>query len=390
MNILHITPYYAPAYAYGGVVRAVEGMAVALAGRGHQVTVLTTDALDPTARFTGPLDEQRDGVRVLRAPNLFLRGQTNLSTPNTMQPVARELLPTVDIVHCHEFRTVENLLVTPLAAQMGKPLILSPHGTLPLDTGRGGLKALWDKLLSPAVAQRFDCIIGLTQQEVDDAQALWPKFGRRRIPAKFCVIPNGINPAEFAHPAGRNEFRRQHSLGDGPICLFMARLHPRKGARLLAEAFLKADVPGARLVIAGPDEGDAPSLTAAIPGGERIVITGYLGGAERLAALAAAEVFALPAVGEGLPMAVLEAMGAGLPVIVTPGCHLPEVAERGAGLEVEREVEPLAGALRTLLNDAGLRAQMGAAGRALVSEKFTWEAVAAQLEAVYLLGNEPL
>src|SRR5262245_46498926 len=113
LKILHVTPYYAPAYAYGGVVRAVEGMAMAMARRGHQVTVLTTDALDPTARYTGPMDEQRDGVRVLRARNLIPRGQTNLSTPNTMQPIAHDLLPAADIVHCHEFRTVENLLVTP-------------------------------------------------------------------------------------------------------------------------------------------------------------------------------------------------------------------------------------------------------------------------------------
>ena len=52
MNILHLSPYYAPAYAFGGVVRAVEGMATALAARGHGVTVLTTDALDPRHRAT--------------------------------------------------------------------------------------------------------------------------------------------------------------------------------------------------------------------------------------------------------------------------------------------------------------------------------------------------
>src|SRR5262249_8010778 len=151
-----------------------------------------------------------------------------------------DLLPTVDIVHAHEFRTVENLLVTPPAVRLGKPLILSPHGTLPLDTGRGGLKALWDKLLSPAVARRVDVVIGLTQQEADDAQVLLRKFGAAR--AKFSVISNGIHPGDFAHLTGRDAFRQKYGLGDGPVCLFMARLHPRKGARLLAEAFLKADV----------------------------------------------------------------------------------------------------------------------------------------------------
>ncbi|MBZ0277572.1 MAG: glycosyltransferase, partial [Anaerolineae bacterium] len=116
---------------------------------------------------------------------------------------------------------------------------------------------------------------------------------------------------------------------------------------------------------------------------ERVILTGYLGGEERLAAFAAADVFALPAVGEGLPMVVLEALAAGVPALVSPGCYLPEVAESGAGLEVEAEVEPLAAALRVLLLDADQRQRMSAAARELVATRFTWDSVAAQLEAVY-------
>lgn len=383
MNILHITPYYAPAYAFGGVVRSVEGMAEALARRGHTVTVLTTDALDQSHRYSAPLGETRNGVRVVRAANLspWLRGRLNLSTPNTMKAAAAALLPAADVVHCHEFRTVENLLVTPDAYRLGKPLILSPHGTLERSTGRSRMKAAWDRLLSSAVALRFDQIIGLTAAEVESVQALWPSFGRRRIPAAFSVIPNGVNPAEYAHLPGRDAFRARYSLGDGPVCLFMARLHPRKGAHLLAAAFRQADVPGARLVIAGPDEGGRALIEPFMD--ERVILTGYLGGEERLAAFAAADVFALPAVGEGLPMVVLEALAAGVPALVSPGCYLPEVAESGAGLEVEAEVEPLAAALRVLLLDADQRQRMSAAARELVATRFTWDSVAAQLEAVY-------
>ncbi|MBZ0280117.1 MAG: glycosyltransferase, partial [Anaerolineae bacterium] len=167
MRILHLTPYYAPAYAFGGVVRSVEGMTRALARRGHTVTVLTTDALNQTTRYVNSADEIRDGVRVVRAANLSpaLRGRLNLSTPNKLHKRAQDLLSTMDVVHCHEFRTTENLMVTRLAAEMGKPLILSPHGTLTPETGRSGLKAAWDRLLSPAVARRFDHIIGLTEAE---------------------------------------------------------------------------------------------------------------------------------------------------------------------------------------------------------------------------------
>src|SRR5690606_36634457 len=91
----------------------------------------------------------------------------------------------------------------------------------------------------------------------------------------------------------------------------------------------------------------------------------------------------LPAVGEGLPMVVLEAMGAGLPVIISPGCFLPEVEQHGAGLIVEPQCEPLSAALRQLLTNAAQREQMGRCGQQLIESMFTWDAVALQLEQVY-------
>lgn len=383
MRILHLTPYYAPAYAFGGVVRSVEGMARAQARHGHTVTILTTDALDQQARSTGELDSLQDGVQVLRVPNLLptVRGRYNLSTPNTMAKRAADLLPQVDVVHCHEFRTVENLLVTPLAARLGKPLVLSPHGTLALDTGRGGLKRLWDRLFSSALALRFSHVLALSQPELADIQALWPTFGRRRIATTFSVISNGVDPADFAHLSGGESFRVRYGLGDAPVCLFMGRLHPRKGVGLLVEAFRAAAVPDARLVIVGPDEGMLDTLRPLLD--QRIILTGYLDGADRLAAFAAADLLVLPAVGEGLPMVVLEAMAAGLPVIVSPGCNLPEVAQFGAGLEVQAAVEPLTAALRLLLSDATRRAAMSQAAHKLVHERFTWDSIATQLESLY-------
>ena len=381
MNIVHLTPYYAPAFAFGGVVRSVEGMARALARRGHTVTVLTTDALDATSRCTDPADTVRDGVRVLRARNLSvgLRGRLNLGTPFGLHQLATDILPTADVLHVHEFRTVENLLVIPAAAQRGIPVALSPHGTLPLTTGRSAFKTLWDRWLSPRIAPHIGALIALTQDEATEARACWQAIGQP--PALEKIVPNGVNPQEFAALTGREAFRQRYGLGDGAVCLFMGRLHPRKGADVLAEAFLRLDLPDARLVIVGPDEGLWERLQTFA--GERVILTGYLGGADRLAALAAADLFVLPAVGEGLPMAALEAMAAGLPVILSPECHLPEAATAGAGLEVPPTADALAPALHALLSDRQRRQTMGAAARQLVEQHFTWDAVAAQLEDAY-------
>ncbi len=383
MRILHLTPYYAPAYAFGGVTRAVEGLARALAARGHIVTVLTTDALSQSERFAGALDEVQDGVRVVRVRNrsAWLRGRLNLSTPLGMGQIAADLLADADILHVHEFRTAENLLVTPTAARLGVPVALSPHGTLTLTTGRSALKSGWDRLLSPALARRFAAVIGLTAQEADEARAAWRSFGVDPARVRFAVVPNGVDPDEFADLPGRDSFRARYGLGDAPVCLFMGRLQARKGVDVLVRAFRQADVPGARLVIAGPDEGMLPVLQPLLD--ERITLTGYLAGEDRLAALAAADVFCLPATGEGLSMAALEGLAAGLPAILSPGCNLPEAADAGAGLIVEPQVEPLAAALHDLLTDPARRAAMGTAARALVRERFTWAAAAEQMEAVY-------
>lgn len=379
LHVLHLTPYYAPAYSFGGVVRAVEGLTGALVRRGHRVTVLTTDAFSLDARLPADADTTHQGVRVLRCPNrIYPLRRLNLSTPQGMRSQAQELLPEIDILHLHEFRTVENLLVTPLAEKIGVPVVLSPHGTLTTTTGRSLLKRGWDALLSASVARRVAQVVALTDQERQDARQLWQQLGAE---AAFSVVPNGVHPAEFARLPDASAFRARYGLGDAQIVLFMGRLHARKGVDVLARAFKAANLPDAKLVIAGPDEGMHATLRHLKDA--NTVLTGYLDSSERLEALAAADLFVLPATGEGLSMAVLEAMSAGVPVLLSPGCHLPEVEPAGAGRIVPPLEQPLAAALHEMLSDTAALQRMSAHARSLVQERFTWERVAQQMEEVY-------
>lgn len=82
-------------------------------------------------------------------------------------------------------------------------------------------------------------------------------------------------------------------------------------------------------------------------------------------------------------MAVLEAMAAGVPVLLSPGCNLPQAQASGAGLIVEPTPQALADALNDMLNEPTRLQAMGRAARQLVQDHFTWDAVAAQLEQVY-------
>jgi glycosyltransferase involved in cell wall biosynthesis len=386
MHILHVTPYYAPAYAFGGVVRAVEGLAQAMRARGHRITVLTTDAYNQSQAYSGALESDENGVRVLRARNLIypLRGRLNLSTPLMMRRLAAQVLKDVDVVHLHELRSVESLIVAPLAAQRGIPIVLSPHGTLTHTTGRSGLKRLWDRWLSPRVMRHVHAVVGLTVDESAEAAAMWRAVGLSPLVE---TIPNGIHADEFAQLENGAAFRARYGLGKSVVCLFMGRLHARKGVDVLARAFTAANVPNARLVFAGPDEGMLAMLQSLAAADPRIILTGFLDGADRLAALAAADVFALPATGEGLSMAALEAMAAGLPLLLSPGCHLPEAGSAGAALIVEPQVAPLTAALQRLLTDVNARSEMGAAAQRLVRDTFAWDTIAARWERVSLRIN---
>ncbi len=385
MHILHIAPYYRPAYAFGGVVRAVEGMARGLVARGHQVTVLTTDALTQDSRYTGADDEMMEGVRVIRRPNAstFLRGKLNLSTPRSMKKTAEAMMDDVDIVHLHEFRTVENLLVSPVAFEHQKPIVLSPHGTLNLSTGRSQLKVGWDKLLSAGVALRIDHVIALVQPELDDVKTLWQTFGQRQTPTKFSIIPNGIHLHEFEDLPSPDDFRARYGLDDVPTVLFMGRLQARKGVDVLVEAFKLANVEKSQLLIVGPDEGMLDRVQSLADGDKRIIITGYLGGDDRLQALSTGDIFALPAVGEGLSMAVLEAMGAGLAVVLSAGCNMPNVEPNGAGYVVDIEPSAIADKLGHLLTNPDVCQQMGQSARDFIQQGYTWDKVAIQLETCY-------
>ncbi len=98
-----------------------------------------------------------------------------------------------------------------------------------------------------------------------------------------------------------------------------------------------------------------------------------------------ADLFVLPSHAEGLPMTVLEAMGAGLPVVSTRVGGIPEAVVDGeTGILLEPgDVVCLAAALRTLAEDPGLRARMGVAGRDRVREKFSTDRFFASFRAIW-------
>jgi glycosyltransferase involved in cell wall biosynthesis len=205
-------------------------------------------------------------------------------------------------------------------------------------------------------------------------------------PETTVVIRNGIAPRRSR--LARSAARERLGLADGtPMILTVARFTEQKNHRALLAAIprVRARAPDVRFawVGSGPLEAE---LRAAIHGGgldESVRVLGSRDDVPEL--LAAADLFVLPSRFEGLPLAPLEAMAAGLPVVATRACGTDEVVVDGeTGLIVEPD-EPaaLARAILDVLEHREWGRRLGAAGRARVAEAFTVAPMARATRALY-------
>ncbi|GIV87974.1 MAG: glycosyl transferase family 1 [Chloroflexus sp.] len=214
-------------------------------------------------------------------------------------------------------------------------------------------------------------------------------------PARTFVIPYGVDPMQFRpDPASAQRFRDAwHIPADAPIVLGLGRLVAKKGFSVLLDAWpaVLRMHPTARLVIAGyGDLRPALEAQAARLGiAPMVIFTGQLDRAWAAMAMAAADVFALPIVRDGvdgLPNVLLEAMGAARPIVATRVAGVPDVISDGVhGLIVpERDPTALAAAIGRLIADRALAERLGAAARRRIIEELTWANTAARYEAAFV------
>ncbi len=200
---------------------------------------------------------------------------------------------------------------------------------------------------------------------------------------RLAVVRNGIRvppSVRAADPARRAEMLRG---GSDYLVLTPARLHPQKGhAYLLAAAAL---VPEATFVLAGdgPLRGELEALAGELGIAGRCAFLGERADVADL--LAAADLFVLPSLYEGLPLSVLEAMAARRPVVATAiGGTDEAVAHEETGLLVPpRDPPALAAAIRRLLHDPALADRLAAAGRQRVEREFSAESAARRVMEIY-------
>lgn len=376
MKILHVVPTYIPAWKHGGPIRSVHGLCKALAARGHQVTVFTTDVDTEGAVPTGRA-VQLDGVKVWYFP---VAAPRRLYRSPQMGAALRSRIAGFDVVHLHSVFLWPTAAAARAAERAGVPYLLAPRGMLVPDLlkrrGRWR-KAAWIRLVERRTLAHAAGLHATADLEAGEARRLGLD-----LPPVF-VVPNGIDPEP--PPAEAPAAPVRDLLSAGPFLLYLGRLSWKKGLDRLIPALVR--VPDAHLALAGNDEeGIRPRLEAlaresGVAG--RVVFLGPVDGADKAALLHGCAVLVLPSYSENFGNAVLEAMAAGRPVAVTPEVGLAGVVrEERAGIVADGDPAVLGDALRSLLADPD-REAMGQRGADAARRRFGWEAVAAQMEGVY-------
>lgn len=266
-----------------------------------------------------------------------------------------------------------------------RPLVISPRGMLEpwaLDRGRWKKRFAWT-VWNGALVLSAGCLHALCEEEACSIAALLPH-------ARICIVPNGVDLPCRATALQIAPGRR--------TMLFVGRIHPKKGLVPLIEAWGRTPAmatEGWRLVIAGWDDGGhEPALRARVEAlglRDSVAFVGPVVGTAKDDLFRRASAFILPSFSEGLPMAVLEAWSYGLPVLMTDECHLSVGFVAGAA----RRVEPTAASIAEGLSGFAARAgrgelaSMGARGRALVEDRYSWARIGDDMAAVYdwLMGG---
>lgn len=363
MRILLATPYAPPAYAFGGPVRVIETVCAGLLDAGQEVTVVTTDALDHQRRVPAGTPGVPDGVRAVRFPNLHhgLAARAMGWTPRGYHAWLRRHAGEFDVVHLNDIYSVVAVAGARAAVRAGVPYVLQPHGSTPAsqERGRAGVKRAFMALWGRRLLGEASALLAATARERADLVAAGAPADR---------IADVPPPLRLPHIEGRPP------LPETPTVVFLGRLDPIKRVNLLLRAAARVGGVRVRIVGEGPEEPALRRLAAEL--GVDVEWAGFLDGEPKVRALQAAHVKVLLSRSEGLPVAALEAMACGTPVVLSPECNLPE-ADGAAG--VVRDVAHAHAAIADVLADR----ERYAAGARQLAARFDAPAVMKRLQAVY-------
>lgn len=315
MNILHVTPLYAPAWQFGGVVRSVSTLAESCVTAGANVSVITTNIGTPYERHTEPHTELRQGVQVTYCP--ARRTPIGILSRDLTRAVAAAL-PVTNICHITGVWQPSVLAAARLCSNKGVPYVTSPRGALSPYSFRDGWlkKRVYYALCEHAVQRNASAVHATSPLEDRELRSLLPR-------AHVQVIPNTCDLTRW-FPDGERaaEWRCTHGFGPAtPVFLHVGRVEPKKNLSFLGEVARR--LPPAsdwRFVLLGPAESsELARVKASFRGlSDRLVtLPGTGSEGELRGAYSAATCLVMPSFHENFGNVVLEAIFCGTHVIAS-------------------------------------------------------------------------
>ena len=378
MRLLHIIPSVNP--QGGGPMEGVRQRGLRLQELGHSVEVLTLD--DPQAAFVSsfPLPVHAMGP-----------GKGSYQYSAKLQPWLLAHARSYDAIVVNGIWQYHSFGAWRALARMGVPYFVFTHGMLdPWFKRSYPLKHLKKWLYWPwgdyRVLRDAQAVLFTSEDErVLARQSFW------LYRAREAVVSYGTKSPPTHAAQLRAQFLAAHPALQGKrVLLFLSRIQEKKGCDLLIEAFAKvADQdPALHLLMAGPDQtgwvAELKALAQARGVASRISWPGMLQGDTKWGAFYSAEAFVLPSHQENFGIAVAEAMGCGLPVLISDKVNIwREIQADGAGIVNSDTVE---GTVQTLKQWLGMKPDaqqaMGLQAKRSFEARFTVDAMAASLLAI--------
>jgi len=403
LKLLHVIPSFAPAWRYGGPIYAVQGMTRELARQGHEVVVMTTNIDGPNV-LDVPLARpvSMDGVTVWYFPVEPPRWWCfSRALGRALQMQVKHF----DLVIIHSIFLWPTAVAAFSCQRRGVPYVIRPAGALDpaclsksYGSGRISLSSRAKKWLYLNTLGRLDlagasAIHFMSQAEMEASRPL------RLRPPGF-VLPHGVECEQMEKESISLPLRARYpQIGDKKVVLFLSRLDPIKGLDRLIPALgdLALRRKDFAFVLAGMGntayEAEVAALVKEHLLQEQTVFLGLVHGSAKWALFRDADLFALSSYHENFGVAVVEAMAAGLPVIISDRVGIcREVSRAGAGLVTGLEPKEIAAAVERLLADENLRQEMGRKGAILAREQFNLAKVVKDLVQVYgqIIEGRPL
>lgn len=394
MKILHVIPSFAPAWRYGGPIYAAMGLTRELARQGHEVAVMTTN-IDGPGVLDVPVKRpvSMEGVEVWYFPVEHPRWWCfSGSLGKALQLQVKRF----DLVHIHSIFLWPTTAAAFWSQRSEIPYIVRPAGALDPVCLTRSYDNWWVSLMSRGKKGAYLKTIG--RMDLHNASALHftslaemeAARSLRLRPPGF-VVPLGVELAPAEGESASLRLRERYpQLGGKRVVLFFSRLDPKKGLDLLVAALgdLASRHKDFSFVLAG---GGTSGYTADVVAlverhglQERTVFLGPVEGSAKWLLLQEADLFVLPSYQENFGVAVVEAMAAGLPVVISNRVNIHrEVSQAGAGLVTDLDPKQIAAAVEQLITDGDLRRDMGRKGTLLVRREFTWEKIAKHMLQVY-------